>query len=798
MIVPSVERSRIGIRWLAAALILAAITGASLTPGTAQAQPVEDLALHRPTTVSSATPNHPGSFAVDGEDHTFWQPKEDGPPAAFVVHLERNRPVDRVLLPRHPGVDSLVVEAWTGSAWTQVFSGETGNQVLFGFETVSTDRLRLLPRGEEPRLYEVEVYAVEPQPVFVNQSGYNLQWPKRFTAPRAENGASFEIRRADDEEVLFRGAISGHVGDFSSFRPEDEGPYEILVEGKEGSGRSVPFMVGPHWMERVSYGPALDFMADVRCWWGDARTYAPTDEDPDCPSRGVAWRDATQYSFEVPTLVWMYLANPSAFSPDRMPVEGAYLGLRKDLPEDTPEIVRLIYWGVDVYLRGEVDHALLKEQLAYFVYAYPHLSEYIPQSVYEEARDYLFRHWEDPKFERWEDEDFGFGPFWTVEHTANLSQTYTQIGTGKGQFPPGHSVVPNLLMYEVAQREGRNDAERFFQAAHEQTRWMIDNLDWNDPHVTKGQRMSEHVTMEGLAYFLEVYPERAPSGLRGKIRAWAEVMVDRSQNMWDFRRFSDDQWVIPNIRPKDHPSHETKTGFNEPGNVAGFAAPALAAVRVLEEGPLIYRLRELAMAQLDNVFGRNPTGRHFSYDAETDFEGVEQGWFKEYQGGAAQLQSARGVLDGSPKETTYPYDPHAGDPDHTEGWVAFNTAWNASLAYLSASGIELAILDSTFHQTQSSVRVGHTLGFQLVAPLNMDDEEVETGTLRVTVDGDAQSDIQVVEEGAKSSVFRAAIPVRNGEAVRENPIISAEPGDTITVSYGYGPFAQRSSIEVVE
>ena len=368
MIVPSVERSRIGIRWLAAALILAAITGASLTPGTAQAQPVEDLALHRPTTVSSATPNHPGSFAVDGKDHTFWQPKEDGPPAAFVVHLERNRPVDRVLLPRHPGVDSLVVEAWTGSAWTQVFSGETGSQVLFGFEAVSTDRLRLLPRGEEPRLYEVEVYAVEPQPVFVNQSGYNLQWPKRFTAPRAENGASFEIRRANDEEVLLRGAISGHVGDFSSFRPEDEGPYEILVEGKEGSGRSVPFMVGPHWMERVSYGPALDFMADVRCWWGDARTYAPTDEDPDCPSRGVAWRDATQYSFEVPTLVWMYLANPSAFSPDRMPVEGAYLGLRKDLPEDTPEIVRLIYWGVDVYLRGEVDHALLKEQLAYSMY----------------------------------------------------------------------------------------------------------------------------------------------------------------------------------------------------------------------------------------------------------------------------------------------------------------------------------------------------------------------------------------------------------------------------------------------
>ena len=38
------------------------------------------------------------------------------------------------------------------------------------------------------------------------------------------------------------------------------------------------------------------------------------------------------------------------------------------------------------------------------------------------------------------------------------------------------------------------------------------------------------------------------------------------------------------------------------------------------------RLRELAGSHLDNVFGRNPMGRHLSYGAESDFPGVGQGW----------------------------------------------------------------------------------------------------------------------------------------------------------------------------
>ena len=797
-------------RWIARIVVLVWVGGIGIDPVYATPDRGANLALHQRVAAGSEAEDQPASFAVDGDDHTYWASKGGGAHSRFVVHLQEQSTIDRVVIPRFSGFDSLAVQVWQDSSWIEVYSGSmpapnaSGGvpyQVLFGFEAAETDKVRLLPIGsEEVRLYEVEIFAADTQPVFVNQSGYNLHWPKRFTAPRAEDGATFHITRAGDAKKLHRGTLSGQVGDFTDFRPEDTGPYVITVEGETGTGTSVPFNVGPYWLERVSYRPAIDFMIDSRCWWGDARAYAPTDEHPGC-TRGIGWRDGMQYSFEVSTLIEMYLANPSAFSVDRMPVQGPYLGLREELPEDTPEIVRLIYWGVDLYLRGEVDHAMIKEQLAYFVYAYPYLSEYIPENVYQEARDYVFERWGNSDFARWTDDVFGFGPYWIVEHTADLFQTYTQVGTGKGQFPPGHSVIPNLMMYEVALREGRADAEQYFEAAYDQTAWIAEHIDWEDPRTTKGQRMSEHITVKGLVYFLEMYPDRAPEGLQEKINRWAEVAISRSDNMWDFRRYSEDRWVIPNIRPPDHPSHATETGFNEPGNVAGFPAPALAAAQVVDDEAVRHRLRQLATAHLDNVFGRNPTGRHFSYDASHDFEGVERGWFKEYQGGAGQLQSARGVLDGSPKETTYPFDPYAGDPGHSEGWVTFNTAWNAALAYLSAANVDLAVMDSAFLGSRSTVRIGQETGIQVAAPLNLDEEKVETGTVQVAVNGEPTRELQVTEVGMNGRFLRATLAVRSsaGSSAGDDPeVVRVRAGDTITVSYGYGAFQKSATVQVAE
>jgi hypothetical protein len=76
------------------------------------------------------------------------------------------------------------------------------------------------------------------------------------------------------------------------------------------------------------------------------------------------------------------------------------------------------------------------------------------------------------------------------------------------------------------------------------------------------------------------------------------------------------------------------------------------------------------------------------------------------------------VLDGSPKEPAYPYNPYAGDPGHTEGWVTFNTPWNISLAYLAAERTSIAVYDETFSYEIKSVKPGMNIGIELTAPLN--------------------------------------------------------------------------------
>jgi len=673
------------------------------------------------------------------------------------------------------GCDNLLVEAWINGQWERVGKLPSDNPMI-AFSPVETTKIRLIAMpGNSVKIYEVQVFAYDPQPVFVNQVGYDKAGSKRFTAPLAEDGTPFFIIRDASEEQIFEGLVRGNIGDFSDFRPEQRGPYRVVVEG-ESIGRSVPFWIAEGLIEQVAYQPAINFMVDVRCWFGDSRNYQPTDEDANCPNLGVAWRDSHQFSFEIPSLLNLYFANPAAFSTDRMPVQGLYLGLREELPENTPEIVRLIYWAVDIYLRGKVNHTLLKEQLAYFLYAYPYLEEYIPRSVYEEAREYLFTIWGDENINRWQWHD--------IEHSGNLYQVYDFIGTGKGQFPPGHSIVPNLMMYEVAQREGREDADRYFQTAYDQTVWLLENLDWSDPATTKGQRQGEHVTITAFAYFLDYYPKKAPSGLEDKIENWADEMIRRAENMWDYRTYSDDRWIIPSIRPVNSEEYDSETGFNEVGNIGGFAAPALAAAAIVDEPEKQVRLEEMALAYVDHIFGRNPTGRHFGFDAVTDFAGVEMGWYKEYQGGAGILQTARGVLDGSPKETTYPYDPHAGDPGHTEGWVTFNTAWNTGLAYLSSSRIKLKILDKNFEKEISKAKRGEIIAVQLLAPLNFDPDQIEKATVLLTA-GETEIPIELSESDPGGNLFEGSI------------MVPADfPKGDAEVSYGFAWHKKHISLKI--
>ena len=619
--------------------------------------------------------------------------------------------------------------------------------------------------------------------MFVNTSGYDLNKSKRFTAPNADNAATFAIYQQGGTTPVYSGNIVNNIGDFTDFNPTDTSvyTYTIQVTGSAGQGQSVPFAIAPNWLERVSYQLSAQFMVGARCWNGNSAQRSGTMAG--C-NTGVAFRDSHQFGFDFPTMWEQYASNPSAY--ERMSLGATYVYSDSTPAAGTPDFVKLLYWPIDVFMTpfngGQANDPLLKEQMANFLYAYPDLKQYIPQSVYNQVRDYLFSVWGSTDKSRWN--------WYDIAIDGNLFQTYTTYDqSGKGAFPPGNSITPNLMMYEVAKREGRSDAQSYFDAAYNQTVWLINNLDWTNPTSTKGQRMSEHVTMENLVYFLKEYPTQAPPGLLAKINDWASVAISRSDNLWDFRKYSSTLWIIP--------------GYNEPGNVAGFAASAFAASEVITDTTVKNRLHQIAMSQIDNVFGRNPTGRMYSHDgapgsnsqAGNGFEGVELGWFNELSGGAGTLGSVLGVLDGSPKEASYPYNPYA-DPGYSEGWVQFNTAWNASLAYMAAEDTDVNAFNQSFSSPITNVVAGTTFGVSLKAPLNFDYNQVETGTLNIVTSGGDSLKVPVSETANSSYYFHGTVTTAPGSPNTTDNILQINPGETITVSYGYGTFKKQVQLTV--
>lgn len=620
---------------------------------------------------------------------------------------------------------------------------------------VDTDALRIVvtkTKGDMARIKEVVVWpesagkvpdiaTAAPGPeipkIYLNQSGFNLGKPKRFTAPGVADGTPFEVVNTRTGETGFQGVVSGEIGDFTGFNPDSRDEFTVKTAGRT----SFPFRIGLWWLERVTYRNAVLFMAQSRHYFG---THKGT-------CRGsYGWRDDHHFGWELNTLAPQLLSNPSAYT--RMPKSVAYQrkegfnGALEPYSESAPDIVKLIHHGADVIVTSRLDHAFFKEQLAFFLYAWPVLKEWLPEQNYTAVRDYAFGIWGKRESDRHKGEN------------QDLFEVKTRVGSTKGENPPGHSVLPNLLMYETAKREGRADAERYFQAAYDQTAWMIENLDWNDPQTTKGQRVSEHLTMTGLGMFLKEYPTRAPKGLREKIEAWKKVAIGRSGNLWDFRKLSDTQWC---------PTGPARTMWNEPGNLLGFPACALAAMIAVPESPYNARLLQISTAQMDNAFGRNPTGRCFSYDAPREIEGCDLGWFSYMRGGIGQLGDVRFVFDGAPKNEHYPYDPQVGNVGWTEGWIEFNTAFDISLAFMALADTRL-----------EAVRTGDEIEIRLTAPLNFDYDKVETATVELATAGKV-SRIELREEGKNAAVFSARVKAPAGEAV---------------ISYGYGCFGHRTTV----
>jgi hypothetical protein len=538
--------------------------------------------------------------------------------------------------------------------------------------------------------------ALGAQPVAVTQVGYETGKPKRFTAPNATDGTRFSIRPAGGGDPLFHGEIRGGIGDFSAFKPADSSEHFIVA--LEGSPKVVsdPFLIRADLFREQFWHAAVDFLIDTRSAVGSH------------PSAfgGCPWRDGNYYDAILPALVMFYLADPEGVKAmprqldweadksrvtapdfvfiDKDPGGKGFMDAVKAYYEleppaaDAPDVVKLIHWGAGMYLVNPKSqdimgdptklkiHPQTVEQMAYVVWAWPALKQWLPQSFHDKVRDFVFANWS-PSLE--------ISPWWdpktylTPEALTEKNPMAGLLHPYKGRHAPGHSIVPNLLMHEVAKREGRKDADVYLDAAVNQAAWCVKNLDWNDPRTTKGHRMSEHRTIPNLVWLLQKYPDKAPAGLKEKINEWVDVVLSRSDNMWDYRRYDlQDHWSIPKL--------------NDVGNLLSFPAIATAASWEVEDPAKKARLEELSIAAIDHVFGRNPRLAAAPAKPEMGFPEVDRGWPKHHpENKCARLETCRGSISSAPGTEMFPFNPN-GAYRHAEGWVNYGAAWCMSLAYL--------------------------------------------------------------------------------------------------------------------
>ncbi|WP_367987355.1 discoidin domain-containing protein [Vibrio sp. NTOU-M3] len=732
-------------------------------------KPLENVAYKKSATASSSFSHYQPEKSVDGEisDDSRWI--SNGGSSWLEIDFGKQRTVQCAHVYNgwqafEVGIENFELQSWNGSNWSKIpggsISGNTNNSVKVVFDyPVDAQKIRLTSTDSDKiKIKELKVFningyescpdiPVDPASIFtdilINQSGYNLDEIKRFTAPTLPNGSEFKITKSRSEDVLYKGVINNHIGDFTDFNPIDIGEYQISAGGMI----SDSFGIGPFWYQRVSYDPMLQFIADARCYVGTNNSCI----------RGVALRDSHAFSFEMSSLIAQYFSNPS-YHENRSHKVNYELGVGPLSPPDidAPDVVKLIHFTVDRMMKEHVEQGFMKGQLAQFLYAYPYLSKWISKSDYQLVLDYLV-----PRWDKDNDLDSSSGEAtYNMLGNQNMLAVVTKIGGFKGNLPPGYAIMPNLMMYEVAKREGFKDAEKYFDAAYAQTEWLIDNVEWNGRN-TKGQRMNERVTMAGLHFFMKMYSDRAPVGLKGKIQSWADKAIGLSDNMWDFRKYDENQWVIPE-------------DYNEPGNVAGLPVALNSAIEFVEDDDKAHRLRELSLSHLDSVFGRNPTGRHFSYTAVKDFEGVERGYFSEYATGLGHLMGTVGKLDGAIKEGHFPYEPKVGQIGRVEAWVAFNTAWNAGLAYNDYAASKV-----------SAYTNGSFIDLNVIAPINMDYAVVETGFAYVkSSNGDVEK-VKITESLPNAMNFKGSIRYSYDSPKKNDGILQVSSGDTVEVSYGY-------------
>ena len=740
-----------------------------------------NLSLTGKATSSGHQDENSAELAIDGKDNTSWISIENAELKWLSVVLPGALEIEKIeiLIERINGnpVQNYAIQTYLNGKWHNRIE-ESKNQdakVIIAFKKpILTDRLRFVVNDTVAvKIKEFEIYGkryidenVAPvKKVLINQSGYNLGKPKRFTTPEIDNNTPFNIKNLKTNKVEFQGKINNNIGDFTEFNPKSSDEYVIAID----TIQSYPFRIAPFWLERITYQNMVDFMNGARHYTGT------TDQ---IRRLSWAWRDGDFFNWALQNLVAQYLSNPEAYS--RLEKKISYVsndsfseeykgkwGVLKPYKEDAPDIVKLIHWDADVKISQQLEHEMQKAELAHFLYAFPYLKEWLPQQNFDLVYKYLKTKWDKADVEERSTSQYDQSP----EH--NLLALKTKMGTNKGELPPGHSIIPNLMMYEVAKNQKEKDAEKYFTAAFNQMKWMIANLDWQDPLTTKGQRMSEHITMRAFAYFYNQYPKKAPKGIVEKVEDWVDVMMLRSNNMWDFRKYTDHGDWVP-------------AGWNETGNILSFPASVLAAKSIIKDETTKKELDRLVWSHFDDAFGRNPTGRHFSYDGAREIEGVDLGWYNAHHGGVGLLEPVRFVFDGSPKTNHYPNHPEIGNLGWTEGWVQHNTAFNISMAYLAHDEVNVQLK----HLNKK------TLAIRLKAPLNFDENRVDHLGVNVVSSGGDAVIVTLKEEGPYSKYLTGIVKYKYKKMKKDDELLQVKKGDTISVSYGLGYFEKKGTITI--
>ena len=616
---------------------------------------------------------------------------------------------------------------------------------------------------------------------FVNQAGYNLGESKRFVCYGASDGTPFKIINNESGEVVYEGNILINQGWFTDFNPVSA-TNEFVIEVKD-RGKSVPFWIADHLMEKVSSKLAYDFFVDVR-GYDDLEKYDMSKVYGGGPSR-----DGGAYGLETVFEIFQYAANPALY--DNWTTE---LG-----DKDVPDLIDLILWhaefaykyvdynGPTGYRHGTLgyegqdrmnfDYWNMLDQLAAVCAAYhTFLKPYLSEEKYQLYRKVCLDNWE--KYDRHK-----VVRYWTYSRkwVDQGFQEFNEMGNAFGQ-----SVFSNLFMYQCELNERDGQPEKFMKYAQESAQDIIDNWDFNNPRHMWWIRNAEHITPQALAWFLMVAPDQAPVGTKEKLAAWSNHMKQKTNNFWKYRVHSETEWAHPKTK--------------ELGGAPALAGSMFAVSHLLND----QTLRDLGWAQVEFVFGVNPVGAHLGHKSEERvalngfWAGVEIGWPQAHPDGYGKLGLVRGTLEGSPLNDQFPITKNVekivGENEGqvfgknayaTEGWCISNRGWEASVTLATLGSQKIKILDADYKNEINQAKAGQSITIELKAALNQDWNKADKGWVEVKAGNEPAIKLEVTETGVNTGIFTAKYIVPE-----------VKQGSLVNVYYGYMGFEKKAMLEI--